>query len=106
MNRKRPLGDLDTHKPGAAKRRAQGPRTRTDASVRPPLVDSTMSRRPPNFRDRDVRRALKAVKASGESVATITISKDGVITLSLGKPSEPSSNNPNPWDEAIERLTK
>lgn len=45
-----------------------------------------MARRPVAFRQRDLVRALKGVKAAGDEVAQIEIDKQGKIVLVIGKP--------------------
>lgn len=63
-----------------------------------------MPRRPSVFRERDVRRAVKAVAKAGLPVARIEIDKDGKIAVIVGKPEELAGNSS--WDSAIAELEK
>jgi hypothetical protein len=55
-------------------------------------------RRPSLFKERDVRRAAKAVMAVGLDIARVEIDKDGTITVVPGKPDEPDDVNASPLD--------
>jgi hypothetical protein len=52
-----------------------------------------MSRRPCTFRETDVKRAVKAVRAAGVEVARVEIGKDGGIIVFPGKPLDAQSAN-------------
>jgi hypothetical protein len=58
-------------------------------------------RRPCLFKERDVTRATKAVRAAGLEIARVEINKDGVIVVVPGKAEELVSSEaaPNEWDE-------
>jgi hypothetical protein len=45
-----------------------------------------MARRPSTFKQSDIARAVKGVKAAGEEVAKVEIDKEGNIIVSVGKP--------------------
>ena len=45
-----------------------------------------MTRQPLTFRQRDVVRAVKAMKAAGEQVTKVEIDKYGKIVVTIGKP--------------------
>lgn len=57
-----------------------------------------MARAALTFRERDVKAAIRAVRAAGETVAGVEIAKDGrirIIVLREGMPAETK----NPWDD-------
>ncbi len=56
-----------------------------------------MSRTPPNFRVRDLHRALETLRAAGESVAAIHFDKAGGFVVRLGVPSN-STESVTPLD--------
>jgi hypothetical protein len=66
-----------------------------------------MSRAPSTFRESDVKRAVRAIEAAGQSVSGVRFGKDGFTVLT--GPSENNSenamsetdetNNANEWDE-------
>jgi hypothetical protein len=60
-------------------------------------------RRPSLFKERDVRRAAKAVLSVGLGIARVEIRQDGVIVIVPGKPEEPANVSPeiNEWDHAV-----
>jgi hypothetical protein len=60
-------------------------------------------RKPCLFKERDVRRAAKAVMSAGLNVVRVEIEKDGRIVVVPGKSSEPQGNPSNDWDEALAR---
>ncbi len=62
-----------------------------------------MSRAPCTFRQSDLTRAVKAVRAAGENVARVEVDSTGKIVIIVGK-GEPATSSPNPWDEAVARL--
>lgn len=49
-------------------------------------------RRPSLFKERDVTRATKAVRAAGLDIARVEINKNGVIVVVPGTPKEPLSS--------------
>jgi hypothetical protein len=55
-----------------------------------------VSRGAPTFRQSDVVRAIKAVRAAGEQVARIEIDRDGKIALSIGAPAHAQAQNCDP----------
>lgn len=61
-----------------------------------------MSSRPSTFRETDVKRAVKAVRAAGVEIARVEIEKDGRIIVVPGKPTESQDANAerNEWDDA------
>jgi hypothetical protein len=59
-------------------------------------------RRPSIFKKTDVTRAAKAILAAGIDIARVEISRDGVIVVVPGKPSEAATTaQTNEWDEVI-----
>jgi hypothetical protein len=61
-----------------------------------------MARVPLTFRQRDVVRAIKAVKKAGQLVSRVEISKDGTITVISSQVNKDLAAPPedNPWDDA------
>jgi hypothetical protein len=55
-----------------------------------------VSRGAHTFRQSDVVRAIKAVRAAGEQVARIEIDRDGKIVLSIGAPGHAQAQNFDP----------
>lgn len=62
-----------------------------------------MSRGKQAFRQKDVTKAIKAVKASGIEIGRIEIAPNGSIIILPGKPVEspPISPNANEWDTVL-----
>lgn len=63
-----------------------------------------MTRAAARFSADDVRKAVKAVKAGGESVAAVDFPPAGGFRLLLGEPVEvavPSRIGANEWDEVL-----
>jgi hypothetical protein len=66
-----------------------------------------MSRAPSTFREGDVKRAVRAIEAAGQSVSGVRFGKDGftVLTGPAVNNSEKAmnemdeTNNTNEWDE-------
>jgi hypothetical protein len=58
-------------------------------------------RRPSLFKKRDVTRAMRAVLEAGLEVARVEITKEGEIAVVAGKPSGPSLERANEWDEVM-----
>jgi hypothetical protein len=59
-----------------------------------------VARRPSNFRQQDVTRAINAAIASGLSIARIEVdAKTAKITVIIGNAKEETKPN-NPWDDA------
>jgi hypothetical protein len=59
-----------------------------------------MSRGPLTFRQTDLTRAVKAVRAAGVEVMRIEIDRAGKIIVVAGKPNEAETTT-NSWDEII-----
>ena len=60
-----------------------------------------MARGSCTFKQRDVRAAVKAVRAAGVEVARVEIDKDGKIVVVPGKPASEGNTSTNPWDEVL-----
>jgi hypothetical protein len=56
-------------------------------------------RRPCLFKERDVKRAARAVLAMGLNIARIEIDQDGRIVVVPGEPE--SEGDHNPWDAVL-----
>ena len=56
-------------------------------------------RRPCLFKERDVTRAAKAVRAAGLEIARVEIAKNGAIIVVPGKAD--AGTPANPWDEVL-----
>jgi hypothetical protein len=58
-------------------------------------------RRPCSFRESDVRRTIKAARASGIEIARFEIDRDGRIVVVLGKPVQTVNENEayNEWND-------
>jgi hypothetical protein len=65
-----------------------------------------MSRRPSNFRQQDVARAIKAALASGLRIARVEVDpKTAKITVIVGEPEMPTANPAkDEWADAIAEL--
>jgi hypothetical protein len=60
------------------------------------------SRRPCTFRETDVKRAVKAVRAAGVEVDRVEIEKDGRIVVFTGEPGQArDAEDSNAWDEVL-----
>jgi hypothetical protein len=59
-----------------------------------------MSRRPCNFRESDVRRAIKAAASTGMAIAAVEIGAQGEIRIVAGK----SGSQPSGLDELDREL--
>jgi hypothetical protein len=60
-----------------------------------------MSRGPYSFKQRDMTRAVRAVRAAGVEVARVEVDKAGKIIVVTGKPSEnpvPADRDASEWD--------
>jgi hypothetical protein len=57
-----------------------------------------MPRRPCMFRETDVRRAVKAVRAAGVEIARVVFPKDGSFVVVPGKPIEAIQDDETPED--------
>jgi hypothetical protein len=59
-------------------------------------------RRPCLFKERDVKRAARAVIAMGLDIGRVEIDKNGTIVVVPGKPKETpgESEKSNEWDDA------
>jgi hypothetical protein len=53
------------------------------------------------FREADVKRAIKAVKAAGEPVKGVRFMADGGFEVVVGAPSTAPETEPNSWDEVL-----
>jgi hypothetical protein len=62
-----------------------------------------MSRAPCTFRQSDLTRAIKALKAAGERIAGIQFDSDGKPVIITGK-GESATPSPSPWDDAVAKL--
>jgi len=61
-----------------------------------------MSKRPPNFRQSDVTRAVKAVRDAGVEIARVRIGKDGEIVVEMANGNgETVADHANPWDRVL-----
>jgi hypothetical protein len=61
-------------------------------------------RRPSLFKERDVIRATKAVRAAGLDIARVEIAKDGAITVVPRKQEQVAgegSEERNEWDDVL-----
>ena len=58
-----------------------------------------MARGPLTFRQQDVVRALKSVRAAGIEVTRVEIDKTGKIVMVTSKASTELPELENPWDE-------
>jgi hypothetical protein len=66
-------------------------------------LDNPM-RRPSLFKERDVTRATKAVRAAGLDIARVEIAKDGAIIVVPGKQEQVAgegSEERNEWDDVL-----
>lgn len=61
-----------------------------------------MSSCPSTFRETDVKRAVKAVRAAGVEIARVEFKRDGGFSVVPGKPieGEDASGEHNEWDDA------
>ena len=50
------------------------------------------------FKKNDVKRALCAVSAAGQSVQRVEIYREGKIVVFVGKPEQPDHAGDNEWD--------
>ncbi|MFZ5693910.1 MAG: hypothetical protein ACOY5F_21965 [Pseudomonadota bacterium] len=57
-----------------------------------------MSRRPAAFKQSDVTRAIRGVRAAGVEVSEILINATGSIEIRTGQPAEVEIKEPNEWD--------
>lgn len=55
-------------------------------------------RGPARFRERDVKAAVRAVRAAGEEVAGVEIGVDGKIRVIVGREAR-AAETKNPWDD-------
>lgn len=59
------------------------------------------------FRQRDVTRLVKAIKAAGEQVGRVEVDNDGRIAIIARKPSDATkASELNPWDTVLAGETK
>jgi len=65
-------------------------------------VEARASRKPSNFRQTDLARAVRGARAAGVEVARIEVGRDGKIVVIVGKPeSADTTKDPvNEWDAA------
>jgi len=57
-------------------------------------------RRPSLFKERDVKRAARAVLAMGLNIGRVEIDKNGTIVVVPGNPTADESKERNEWDDA------
>jgi hypothetical protein len=57
-----------------------------------------MTRCSSGFRKGNIKKAVEAVKAAGETVTRVEIGQDGKVIVIVGKPAEGTDNNKNEWD--------
>jgi hypothetical protein len=57
--------------------------------------------RPARFKQNDLVRALKAVKAAGENPKRIDVDPAGNIRVFLGASQQNETTFDNPWDEVL-----
>jgi hypothetical protein len=67
-------------------------------------MESLVSRGPRAFRQSDLTRAIKALKAAGEQIAGVRFDSAGKPVIMTGKGDVATSSSPNPWDEAVAKL--
>ncbi len=60
-----------------------------------------MGHGPAAFKEADVRRALNAIRATGQPIAGVRFHRDGGFTVVIGKPSE--AERLNVWDEVLKQ---
>lgn len=61
------------------------------------MPDAAPRRPPALFRERDVKAAIRAVRAAGEQVARVEIDAHGTIRVIVGPAAAAEARNP--WDE-------
>ena len=59
-----------------------------------------MTRAPATFRQSDITRAIRAVRAAGVDKVRIEITRDGKLVIITGTPTEPNQAEANEWDRA------
>jgi hypothetical protein len=62
-----------------------------------------MTRCSSGFRKGNIKKAVEAVKAAGESVARVEVGPDGKVTVTIGKPADSTENSKNEWDQKYGR---
>jgi hypothetical protein len=62
---------------------------------------ASMTRRPSTFRQSDLTRAIKALKAAGEQIVGVQFDSSGKPIIITGKG---DTATPNPWDEVVAKL--
>jgi hypothetical protein len=60
-----------------------------------------MGRSSSTFRQTDITRALKAVRAAGYNAVRVQIDKVGRIEIATAAENEPGGGSSNPWDEVL-----
>jgi hypothetical protein len=61
-----------------------------------------VSSRPSTFRETDVKRALRAMRAAGLEIGHVVFPKNGSFVVVPGKSGEGGSGEvSNPWDEVL-----
>lgn len=57
------------------------------------------------FKEADVRRAVKAVKAAGQPIKGVRFTKEGGFTVIIGEPNDKleDESTPNPWDKVLKK---
>ena len=59
-----------------------------------------MTRRPCSFREADVRRAIRAVEATGRKVRKVEVDKDGKVSIEIAQGDNDAAvdSGKNEWD--------
>ena len=53
------------------------------------------------FKETDVRRAVKAIDSAGKPIAGVRFYPDGSFTVLTGKLTQATDLSANPWDEVL-----
>jgi hypothetical protein len=77
----------------AKQKRAYCPLTTKKRALHP-FRPENMSRTPSNFRQTDISRALKAIRAAGYSAVRVLIGKDGQIDITTAAEDAPAAVTP------------
>lgn len=74
-----------------------------NGGILPEAAGGSMSRGPASFRQSDLKRAIKALKAAGEHITGVRFDSAGKPVIITGK-GESATSASNPWDEAVAKL--